>query len=225
MKLLFPVGLYSTLPGFAGQACHQVFENHAHSCVAIPGQAGAKKRPDIVAEFGVSTVPHQILFKLSSGDAVPILSHVPVEAGEKRFWIAAAGVQGVPNIEEISTLPPLIQRHQSGAEQLAAAAYVAPMLSSGISQNACSQGKRPAETDGYTVMTNIKVIVEKHPDGYVAYPLGLKGVVVGEGDTYEDALADVRSAIRFHIETFGDEVLQAEPPVLEAFVAESGVAI
>ena len=57
-------------------------------------------------------------------------------------------------------------------------------------------------------MTNIKVIVEKHPDGYVAYPLGLKGVVVGEGDTYKDALADVRSAIRFHIETFGDEILQ-----------------
>ncbi len=74
-------------------------------------------------------------------------------------------------------------------------------------------------------MTNIKVIVEKHSDGYVAYPLGLKGVVVGEGNTYEEALADVRSAIRFHIETFGDEVLQGEPPVLEAFIAESGVAI
>jgi hypothetical protein len=25
-----------------------------------------------------------------------------------------------------------------------------------------------------------KIIVEKHPDGYVAYPLGVKGVVVGE---------------------------------------------
>ncbi|MBI5302803.1 MAG: type II toxin-antitoxin system HicB family antitoxin [Chloroflexi bacterium] len=49
----------------------------------------------------------------------------------------------------------------------------------------------------------IKIIVEKHPDGYIAYPLGLKGVVIGEGDTYEDALADVKSAIRFHIETFG----------------------
>ena len=74
-------------------------------------------------------------------------------------------------------------------------------------------------------MTNIKIIVEKHSDGYVAYPLGLKGVVVGEGDTYEEVLADVRSAIRFHIETFGKEVLQAEPPVLEAFVAEAGVVI
>jgi len=48
-----------------------------------------------------------------------------------------------------------------------------------------------------------KVIVEKHPEGYVAYPLGLKGIVVGEGDTYGEALADATSAIRFHIETFG----------------------
>lgn len=31
-------------------------------------------------------------------------------------------------------------------------------------------------------MKQVKVIVEKHPDGYVAYPLGCKGVVVGEGD-------------------------------------------
>lgn len=37
-------------------------------------------------------------------------------------------------------------------------------------------------------MKQIKIVVEKHPDGYVAYPLGLKGVVVGQGDTYEDAL-------------------------------------
>ena len=74
-------------------------------------------------------------------------------------------------------------------------------------------------------MKLIKIIVEKHPDGYVAYPLGLKGVVVGEGDTYEAALADVKSAIRFHIETFGEEVLEQESPVLEAFVAETGVAI
>jgi len=30
-------------------------------------------------------------------------------------------------------------------------------------------------------MRQYKIIVEKHPDGYVAYPLGLKGVVVGQG--------------------------------------------
>jgi predicted RNase H-like HicB family nuclease len=70
-----------------------------------------------------------------------------------------------------------------------------------------------------------KVVVEKHPDGYVAYPLGLKGVVVGEGDTYEEALADAKSAIAFHIETFGPDVLESVPVVLEAFVAETAVTI
>jgi predicted RNase H-like HicB family nuclease len=67
----------------------------------------------------------------------------------------------------------------------------------------------------------VKIIVEKHSDGYVAYPLGLKGVVVGEGNSYEEALADVKSAIRFHIETFGTEVLNDDSPLLEAFVAEA----
>lgn len=74
-------------------------------------------------------------------------------------------------------------------------------------------------------MKQVKIIVEKHPDGYVAYPLGLKGIVVGQGDTYEEALSDVKSAIRFHIESFGMEVLEVEPPILEAFVAETGVEI
>ena len=72
-------------------------------------------------------------------------------------------------------------------------------------------------------MKSLKIIIEKHPDGYVAYPLGLKGMVVGEGDSYEEALADVKSAISFHIETFGTEVFDDDPPVLEAFVAETGV--
>ena len=73
-------------------------------------------------------------------------------------------------------------------------------------------------------MKSLKILIEKHPDGYVAYPLGLKGVVVGEGDSYEEALANVKSAILFHVETFGSEVLEDESPVLEAFVAETGVA-
>jgi predicted RNase H-like HicB family nuclease len=74
-------------------------------------------------------------------------------------------------------------------------------------------------------MKELKIIVEKHPDGYVAYPLGLKGVVVGQGDTYEEALAEIKSAIAFHIETFGPEVLEVEPPILEAFVAEARIDI
>ena len=72
----------------------------------------------------------------------------------------------------------------------------------------------------------IKIIVEKHPDVYVAYPVGLRGVVVGQGDTYEAALADARSALAFHVETFGAGVLDDddEGPVLEVFVAEAAVA-
>ncbi len=70
-----------------------------------------------------------------------------------------------------------------------------------------------------------KIIVEKNPDGYVAYPLGLKGVVVGQGDTYEEAISDVKSAIQFHIETFGKDIIELEPPVLEAFIAEVRVAV
>ncbi len=73
-------------------------------------------------------------------------------------------------------------------------------------------------------MNHVKIIVEKHDDGYVAYPVGLKGVVVGEGETYDEALADVKSAIRFHIETFGHDVLESDSPVLEAFVTEADLS-
>jgi len=72
-------------------------------------------------------------------------------------------------------------------------------------------------------MKQYKIIVERRPDGYVAYPLGLKGVVVGEGDTYDEALADAKSAILFHIETFGDDVLDTDSPVLEVFIDEARV--
>ena len=73
-------------------------------------------------------------------------------------------------------------------------------------------------------MKQVKIIIEKHSDGYVAYPVGVKGVVVGEGDTYEEALRDVQSALKFHIETFGSDALDGEDgPVPEAFVAETTV--
>ena len=70
-----------------------------------------------------------------------------------------------------------------------------------------------------------KIVVEKHPDTYVAYPHGMKGVVVGLGDTYEAALSDVKSAIQFHIDTFGSDQIEINPPILEAFIAETGIAV
>ncbi len=58
-------------------------------------------------------------------------------------------------------------------------------------------------------MASLKLVIERHSDGFVSYPLGLNGVVVGQGDTYEEALADVRSAIDFHIETFGVDAFES----------------
>ena len=45
------------------------------------------------------------------------------------------------------------------------------------------------------MVRQLKIIVEKHLDGYVAYPLGMKGIVVGEGNSYEEAMAYVSSFV------------------------------
>ena len=63
------------------------------------------------------------------------------------------------------------------------------------------------------------IIVERHTEGYVAYPVGLKGIVVGEGDTEEEAVADAQSAIKLHIVTFGEEDLEMED-IIEASIVE-----
>ena len=74
--------------------------------------------------------------------------------------------------------------------------------------------------------SHLKIVVERHPDGYVAYPLGLaRGVILGQGDSYEAALSDVRSAIASHAATFGVASLAPaeDGPILEAFVAEAAL--
>lgn len=39
---------------------------------------------------------------------------------------------------------------------------------------------------------------------------------MGQGDTYEEVLSDVKSAIRFHIESFGEDILEAESSIVMA---------
>lgn len=75
------------------------------------------------------------------------------------------------------------------------------------------------------MVRNVKIIVEKHTDGYVAYPVGMKGVVVAQGDTYEEALADAKSAIQFHLETFGADLVDEDDAATEIFIAETGIAV
>lgn len=71
-------------------------------------------------------------------------------------------------------------------------------------------------------MRQYKIIVEKHPDEYVAYPLGLKGVVVGQGDTYEEALADVKSAIRFILRVLEKKSLKLNHLSLRLLLQKQG---
>ena len=73
-------------------------------------------------------------------------------------------------------------------------------------------------------MRDFKIIVEKHSDGYIAYPLGVRGIVVGEGNTYDEAVLDVKSALAAHIETFGVDTVEAEDLALGVFVAEIRLA-
>lgn len=76
-----------------------------------------------------------------------------------------------------------------------------------------------------TTRKRIKLVIERTDDGYVAYPLGLSGVVVAEGDSYEEALREVQSAVRFHVETFGAEVIDEAAEAKEVFIAEAEVSL
>lgn len=42
-------------------------------------------------------------------------------------------------------------------------------------------------------MVHYKVIVEQHHDGYVVYPLGLKGAIVAEGNYLKGAVETIVS--------------------------------
>ena len=73
---------------------------------------------------------------------------------------------------------------------------------------------------------SFKVVVEEHDDGFVAYPLGLiKGVVVGEGDTKERTLSDLRSAIRFHLQTFGPAELIPDLAQVKASLEDATISV
>jgi hypothetical protein len=60
---------------------------------------------------------------------------------------------------------------------------------------------------------NIHFMVVSHRGSYTSYPLGVEGIVVGQGDTFEEALESAKSATLFHIESFGlEHLLSTESP-------------
>lgn len=74
----------------------------------------------------------------------------------------------------------------------------------------------------------LEIVVERNSDGCVEQPLGRpSGVVVGQGDSYEEALSDHRPAIAFHVATSGDAALAPARynPILYAFIAEAALFV
>jgi predicted RNase H-like HicB family nuclease len=79
-------------------------------------------------------------------------------------------------------------------------------------------------------MENIKIVIERHEDGYVGYPLGFtRGAIVGQGETYAAALKETESAIEFFIAHYGKERffehLEGGSRTLDAYIAEASIAI
>ena len=75
-------------------------------------------------------------------------------------------------------------------------------------------------------MTRVKIVIEHHEDGYIGYPLGfVRGAIVGQGNTYAEALNDTESAIRFFIEHYGKdkffEHLEGGNNTVDAYIAEA----
>jgi len=68
-------------------------------------------------------------------------------------------------------------------------------------------------------LKSINIIIEKHPEGYVAYPSGLSGVLLIEGNTYQEALENIKSTIKLHLETFRKETFKDES-IIETFINE-----
>lgn len=56
--------------------------------------------------------------------------------------------------------------------------------------------------------SRLKLVVEKCEDGYSAYVDGVKpDIILGQGDTREEAVSDLLSAVRCYEETFGTRLL------------------
>lgn len=74
----------------------------------------------------------------------------------------------------------------------------------------------------------MKIIIEKHSDGYCGYPLGFtNGAIIGQGNTYSEALQSTQDSIKAFIEYFGfDEFNQhfvMDNTVENAYIAEAEV--
>ncbi len=98
-----------------------------------------------------------------------------------------------------------------------------------IKYSAASNNTKAKMPKGIAPLHQLKIIIEKHEDGYVGYPLGFtRGAIVGQGDTYAEALKDTESAIVFFIEYYGKKKIIEhidESSSLDVYIAEAAFAV
>jgi hypothetical protein len=76
----------------------------------------------------------------------------------------------------------------------------------------------PGEISEVLSMRQIRIVVEKHLNQFIAYPVGVKGGRSGVGTTYEEALERVRLPEKLYPESFAKGLVAMRPPVVEACV-------
>ena len=67
-------------------------------------------------------------------------------------------------------------------------------------------------------MAQLKIVVEQHSDGYIAYPLGIEDIIAGRGETHDLAVADVTSAIREYFDRAGSNEQLDSYDILDATI-------
>jgi hypothetical protein len=67
----------------------------------------------------------------------------------------------------------------------------------------------------------IRIIIERRSNRFVAYPLGVHSAKASEGNTYEEALARLRLSTGVRADSLSADLVAMRPPVLEACVAEA----
>ena len=65
-------------------------------------------------------------------------------------------------------------------------------------------------------MFTVRIVVEQHEGSQTTYPFGDDGVVLGEGDSYHEALAVAKSAIAVYIETIDAQAQDGVEDTLSA---------
>jgi hypothetical protein len=71
-------------------------------------------------------------------------------------------------------------------------------------------------------MRQIRIIVERHSNRFVAYALGVPGGKATYGSTYEEALARLSRSADVYPKSLAADLVAMRPPVLEACVLEGG---